>query len=170
MLIACLALVCPTHAVELGEIPPDYLGKSTTSEEIRLSDSAGRIRIVTFWATWCAPCLKELPVLNVIQRHGGKSRLKIIAVNLRESKKQYRKALRAYDDFVIDFVHDVRGTVAKRYGVKGIPHMLIVDANGRVAYQHTGYNEDALEDIVAEINALLVQLEQDKQTVDQDEI
>ena len=146
----------PAAAVDIGSVPPDYLGKSDSGNEIHLSESTGRIRIVSFWATWCSPCLKELPVLNAIQKRGGAERIQVIAVNLKESRKQFRRALRAFDDYELEFVHDQRGTVAKRYGVKGIPHMLIIDVDGRVAYQHVGYDETALEGIVAEINALLI--------------
>jgi thiol-disulfide isomerase/thioredoxin len=157
MLVVWLVVFAvPAAAVELGEVPPDYLGVSQTKQKIYLSESTGRIRIVTFWATWCSPCLKELPVLNAIQASAGAERVQVIAVNLKESPKQFRKALRAYKDFEIDFVHDRRGSAARRYGVKGIPHMLIVDVDGRVAYQHIGYSEDALPGIVAEINTLLV--------------
>jgi len=155
-IVSLVSLASPAASVDIGSVPPDYLGKSDSGNEIHLSDSTGRIRIVSFWATWCSPCLKELPVLNAIQKKGGAERIQVIAVNLRESRKQYRKALRAFDDYELEFVHDQRGTVAKRYGVKGIPHMLIIDVDGRVAHQHVGYNETALEGIVAEINALLI--------------
>ena len=149
-------IATPGHAADVGEVPPDYLGRSSDGEEIRLSEGAGRIRIVTFWATWCSPCLKELPVLNAIQKRGGADRIEVIAINLKEPKKQFRKALRAYEDFEITFIHDRRGSVARNYGVNGIPHMVMVDVDGRVAYKHIGYNESALEGIVAEINALLL--------------
>ncbi len=157
-LFAAFLLLFATTAisVEIGEVPPDYLGRSNNGDEILVSDSAGRITIVSFWATWCPPCLKELPILNAIQNKVGVDRIKVIAVNLKEPKKQYRKAMRAYKEFNIEFVHDTRGTAARKYDVEGIPHMLIIDVDGRVAYQHIGYNEDALEGIVSDINALLI--------------
>lgn len=157
VLIVCLvSLAGPAGSVEIGDIAPDYLGKSDSGKEIHLSESVGRIRIVSFWATWCSPCLKELPVLNAIQKNGGSERVQVIAVNLKESPKQFRKALRAFKDFEIEFVHDRRGAIAKRYDIEGIPHMLIIDIDGRTAYRHVGYNESALAGIVAEINTLLL--------------
>lgn len=157
ILAACLvALAVPAHSVEVGEVPPDFLGKSNNGQELRLSESVGRIRIVTFWASWCSPCLKELPVLNAIQEKGGTDRIQVIAVNLKESRKQYRKVLRALRDYSIEFVHDPRGSVAKKYGVEGIPHMVIIDVDGRIAHQHIGYNEKNLLVIVDEINQLLI--------------
>ncbi len=158
-IVLLLTLASPAAAVDVGGIPPDYLGKSEGGSEIHVSDSLGRITIVSFWATWCAPCLKELPMLNAIQRKGGAERIRVIAVNLKESKRQYRKALRVFDGYEIEFVHDRRGAVADRYGVEGIPNMLIIDVDGRVAYRHIGYSEAALEGIVSEINTLLIKNE-----------
>ena len=146
----------PAGSVEIGEIPPDYLGKSDSGHEIRLSESSGRIRIVTFWASWCAPCLKELPVLNAIQKKGGAERVQVIAINLKESRKRYRRAMKALKDYEIEFVHDRRGNAARKYGVEGIPHMLIIDIDGRIAHQHIGYKEEAIPVIVGEINQLLI--------------
>ncbi len=156
ILLLLLSATSLAQAAEVGEKPPDYLGRSSEGEEIRLSEGEGRIRIVTFWATWCSPCLKELPVLNAIQKNGGADRIEVIAINLKEPKKQFRKALRAFEDFEITFIHDRRGSVARKYGVKGIPHMVMVDVDGLIAYKHIGYNESALEGIVEEINALLI--------------
>ncbi len=157
VLLATVAIASsPAGSVEVGEVPPDYLGKSKDGVEVYLSDSAGRIRIVSFWATWCSPCMKELPALSAIQRHGGADRIYVIAVNLEEPRKQYRKALRAFKEYALEFVHDRRGAIAKRYDVVGIPHLLIVDVDGTVAFKHVGYGEGALEGILSDINSLLI--------------
>lgn len=156
LLLLASASISRADNVTVGKPPPDYLGTSTEGEKIRLSDRAGQLQIVSFWATWCAPCRKELPVLNAIKNQVGASRMRVIAVNLEEPRNQFRRAMRAYKDFSLTFVHDRKGVTARKYGVKGIPFMVIIDVDGRVAYKHTGYNETALEGIVDEINSLLV--------------
>lgn len=156
-LLACLLVGAGSAlAVEVGDVPPDYLGKSANKTKIYLSESNGKIRIVTFWATWCAPCLKELPVLNAVQKKGGASRIQVIAVNINDRKNDFRRALRKLEDYEIDFVFDYKKSAADKYGVEGIPHMLIIDVDGRVAFRHVGYNEDAIPIIVEEINSLLL--------------
>ena len=146
----------PAGSVEIGDTPPDYLGKTSQGTEIRLSESAGKIRIVTFWATWCAPCLKELPVLNAVQMKGGADRIQVVAVNINDRKNDFRRALRVLDDYEIEFVFDWKKRVSSKYDVEGIPHMLIIDIDGRVAFRHVGYSEETIPRIVAEINELLV--------------
>ncbi len=158
LLLVLLQMPWPAAAatIETGAIPPDYLGRSTDGEAVYLSKLDGRIRIVSFWATWCGPCRKELPVLNAIQKQAGADRVQVIAINLEEPRKQFRRAMKAYKEFEITFVHDKQGIVARQYGVKGIPFMVIIDVDGRIAYQHTGYSEGALGGIVEEINSLLL--------------
>ncbi len=155
LVAAAFLALSPAFAADVGDIPPDELGNTDGGKDVRLSDSEGRIRIVTFWATWCPPCLKELPVLNAIQNQAGTSRVQVIAINLKESRRQYRKAREAFTDFNVTFVHDARGKVGERFGVKAIPYMLIIDVDGRVAYKHVGYDDSELENIVGEINTLL---------------
>ncbi len=144
-------------AVDVGDVPPDLLGRTIDGEEVRLSDSEGRIRVISFWATWCPPCRKELPILAGIQDQGGKERIEVIAINLKETRSTYRQALRVMESFNVQFVHNRRGTVAKQFGVNGIPHLLIVNADGRVVYKQRGYAESQLEVIVAAINEQLLE-------------
>ena len=82
--------------------------------------------------------------------------IQVIAVNINDRKNDFRRALRKLEDFEIDFVFDYKKSVADKYDVEGIPHMLIIDVDGRVAFQHVGYNESALTGIVEEINSLLI--------------
>ncbi len=154
VLQACL-LASPAAAYEIGETPRDRIGFASNGEEIFLSQGHGRIQIVTFWATWCAPCRKELPVLGSIQQQAGKDRLRVVAVNLEEDRRVYRKAVEAMRQFDLTFVHDKRGATANYFKVEGIPHMLILDAEGVVVHKHVGYSEQEVYTIVAELNALL---------------
>lgn len=158
LVLAAGMLSAPSVAdnVIIGEAPPDYLGVSTDGDEIRLSAGIGRIQIVSFWATWCPPCLEELPVLNAVQNQAGTERVRVIAINLEEPRSQFRRAMKAFGEFEITFVHDKSGGIAKMYGVRGIPFMIILDTDGTVAFKHTGYNESALGEIVDEINGLLI--------------
>lgn len=141
----------------VGEAPPDALGKTTDGEEFLVSEGVGRVQIVTFWASWCPPCLNELPVLEAIQRHGD-DRIRVVAVNLKENRKTFRRAMHAYRDFEIDFIHDRTGKVADQFGVGPIPHMFIVGPDGTLATQHVGYGDEALPGIVDEINELLTEI------------
>src|SRR5579859_4935877 len=57
------------HPLQVGDVPPESLGRASSGGgNVRLSDYRGKIVIISFWASWCSPCRKELPVLASIQK------------------------------------------------------------------------------------------------------
>src|SRR5690349_11394202 len=78
-----------------GDSPRPELGVTLEGKTVDLKDGAGKVQVVTFWATWCGPCLREIPVLEGLQRT-VKDRLRVVAVNI-EDRAQFRKALRAFE-------------------------------------------------------------------------
>ena len=141
-------------AVQVGDIPPPRLGTDRNGDRVDLAQMSGKIVVVTFWATWCPPCLKELPVLEAIHNSVGEDRLEVIAVNT-EDRRTYRGALRRLKDYRMTLVHDQRGILQRQYGVDGLPHMVIVGIKGIVVSVKRGYNVDMVVPIVEELNSLL---------------
>ncbi len=162
LIAVCLSLLVATTLVadrsmpDIGSAAPDSLGFAVDGQRVDLSASNGKIRVITFWASWCAPCLHEIPVLNTIQNRAGLDRLQVIAVNLQQSKRRILAIRDQLEENGLIWVRDKRGSVGKRFGVEGIPHLIIVDTDGTIAHRHIGYNESALPQIVAELNALIV--------------
>lgn len=121
-----LASVPGVAAPSVGDRPPDLLGRDASGQELRVSDHLGKVVIVTFWASWCAPCLQELPILDNMQRVAGEERIKVIGVNFKEPGRQYRRVRGRLKDAAIALTHDARGTVADAYGVRSLPHMFMI--------------------------------------------
>jgi thiol-disulfide isomerase/thioredoxin len=146
--------------LKVGDVPPDGLLWSSSGERVKLSDYRGKVVIISFWASWCGPCRKELPILVGIQKQAMNS-LKVFSINYRESTSRYHEILRALKDALKDvpvtFVSDSDGVLGAKYGVKGIPHMVIIGRDGRITAVHEGYGEDMLRPLVDEINAQLAQ-------------
>lgn len=140
--------------VQVGDIPPPRLGTDRNGDRINLEEMSGKIVVISFWATWCAPCRKELPVLEAIHNSIGEDRLEVIAVNTEDSRT-YRGALRRLKDYRMTLVHDRRGILQRRYGVDGLPHMVIVGIKGVVVSVKRGYSVDMVVPIVEELNSLL---------------
>ena len=163
LLFACLALVplAGTCADELppppkvGTVPPQVLGKDTKGNPIDLGNYRGKITIVTFWASWCGPCRRELPVLGNFQSVVGRDALEVIAVNFKEPRDEFRAVVRANRKLELTYVHDQQGRTSDAYGVNSLPHMFILDHEGKVAFTHRGYSEESLPGIVQEILSLL---------------
>lgn len=139
----------------VGSVPPDVFGEDHEGNPVRLVDHRGKVVIVTFWASWCGPCLRELPVLAHIRKTVGGEYVEVVAVNFKETRGEFRGILRANPGTELTWVHDRRGTASETYGVKALPNMFIIDRDGRISSRHIGYGEESIRKIVDEMLALL---------------
>jgi thiol-disulfide isomerase/thioredoxin len=162
MLAALLAAVVfalpvmPAQAkLPLGSVPPDVLGKSLDNDAITVSQFRGKVVVVTFWASWCGPCRRELPALDALKQAAG-DRAEIVAVNVKDPTPNYHAITRQLKGTKLIFTHDTNGSISDGYQVDAYPNLFVIDQAGRVARIHVGYGEGALEKIVAEINELLL--------------
>ena len=143
--------------MHVGEMPPDYLGRDIEGNEVRLSAEPGKVTVITFWATWCGPCLREIPVLEAAQEIAGRDRLRVVAINFAESKSTFKRVSDDFGHFKLTFVYDARGTVANRFGIDAIPHMYMVNKRGEIAKIRVGYGENSIKDLTDSLNALMVE-------------
>lgn len=150
-----MAATPPVPAPAIGDIPPAALGKDGKNNPVDLSAYRGKVVIVTFWASWCGYCLKELPALNALQAQAGDQWLKIIAVNVQDDTKAYRAMTRQMRDYKLLMTRDRHGDIAAGYGVKAYPNLWMIDPQGKVASHHVGYGEGSLQAIIDEIKRLL---------------
>lgn len=149
-------LLCTGHALAApvaGDMAPDQFGKTLKGEAPKLADYAGKVVVVSFWATWCGYCLKELPILEGIQQT-GKGQVQVIAVN-RESRDEFRGIERALRTLTMKLTYDADDLGAKAYGVSGIPHLAIIGRDGKIIAVHRGYDESSLPHIVDAINSAI---------------
>lgn len=135
-----------------GDVPPDYLGRTLDGASVLLSQHAGKAVVISFWASWCPYCLKELPVLGRIQELGGADQVSVIAVNT-ESREVFRRIKRQLDDTVrLQLAYDPGKKAADAFGVQGLPHLVIIGRDGRIDQVFRGYAEESLPHIAESIN------------------
>ncbi len=101
--------------------------------QVGLADFRGRVVLVNFWATWCAPCVREMPSLDRLQAKLGPEGLLVMTVS------QDRKGLAAAEPFFreqnlnnLEIFLDPKGEFARAMGVAGLPTSLLVDDRGRL--------------------------------------
>lgn len=156
-LVIAIAAVVTARAEIVGvrTPPPDVLGVDGDGAPVLVSTHHGKVVVVSFWASWCTYCLKELPVLEKIQRVIGKERIKVIAVNVDKDRGDYLAMKRKMKNFEFTMARDENHTTADDYGVDGLPFLIMVDKTGRTAHTWKGYPSKKLDIIVEQINGLL---------------
>ena len=145
----------PDTRPKVGTAPPDVFGKDFRGDPVSLEAHRGKVVIITFWASWCGPCMRELPMLARVQQIVGNEHLVVLAVNYQEDRNQLRAMLRANPDTGLTWVHDRKGAIGERYGVRSLPNMFIVDGDGLIAARHVGYSEESVKGIIDQIVSLL---------------
>lgn len=139
-------LTTPGEFARIGLPAPNFLlVDALTGKEIKLSDYAGRLIILNFWASWCGPCKIELPELQAIQTKYGTD-LVILGVNGdRESLEQIRY-FGSKLNLTFGLLRDPNKEVTKAYGVWGLPKTLFIDRTGLIKKQYTGsINQEIIE-------------------------
>ncbi len=138
----------------VGDVAPAPLGLSRDGDKLDVGQYKGKVLVVTFWASWCAPCRAELPVLEGLQITMGKEKVQVVAINI-EDRDQYKRITRSMPPFTLQIAHDMGKAAATAYGVKGIPHLLIIGRDGKIVRKHIGYNEESIAYILEDIKKAL---------------
>lgn len=135
--------------------PPDLVGVDGNGADVLVSAYHGKVVVLSFWASWCGYCLKELPVLEKIQRVLGKDRIEVIAINIDKNRGDYLKMKRQLRKFELTMARDENHVAADQYGANALPFLVMVDRSGCVAHTWKGYPGSKLDVIVEQINGLL---------------
>ncbi|MCS0581450.1 TlpA family protein disulfide reductase [Massilia pinisoli] len=136
-----------------GDMAPDDLGMTLSGKPVHVKDYAGKAVVISFWASWCKYCLKELPILFNIQK-AAKGNLQVVAINT-EDDEIFQKLSRAMRTLEIGMSYDPDETARAAYGVNGIPHLVVIGRDGKIVEVFRGYGESSLTPIVAAINKAL---------------
>ncbi len=120
-----------------GALAPDFLLERLDGGEMRLSDFRGQPVVLNFWATWCAPCRKEIPQFVEAYNRFKQQNLVVIGLNLQEGKSIVEPFAR---DFGMDFpiAIDRDGEVGDQYRLLGLPTTFFIDRGGVIRSVFTG--------------------------------
>jgi thiol-disulfide isomerase/thioredoxin len=142
---------------EIGSIAPDFKAHNlVTRESVPLSSQRGKVVILTFWASWCAPCRRELPILEKAQELVGKDKLTVFAVSYMDTQAASAIA-KVARQWQINVIEDRNNWIANHYAISSVPHLFIIGRDGKILANHLGYGDRSLEELVADINGAMAQ-------------
>jgi len=106
---------------------------NAAEEEITLASLKGRGVILNFWATWCAPCVREMPALDRLSAQLANSGVEVIAVSEdRKALKKVQPFFDANDIKNLGVFYDVKGHLSRKLGVEGLPTTILLGADGQI--------------------------------------
>jgi thiol-disulfide isomerase/thioredoxin len=121
LLLGLLIYGSAVAGLKPGVIPPDYLGKTLTGKPVHLSALRGKIVVISFWATWCHYCLKELPTLAGLQSIATRRglRMQVVAVDYEEPRRTFVHSAHVLKPHLpgLLLTWDGDGRIGKPYGV-----------------------------------------------------
>lgn len=154
-LLICIAF-SNAFGTEEGELAPDFTLPSIYENQpsINLESLRGKTVFIDFWASWCAPCLRSMPLYNELYSRYKDEGLEILAVNV---DNPVEDGLDFLADTPLDFLipSDLEGNVSELFEVIGMPSSYLVDADGSIRLVHMGFRDGDLEVIENAIQASL---------------
>ena len=137
-----------------GRPAPDFALKSSSGENLRLSEYRGDVVMINFWATWCGPCRQEMPLLDELYSRYQRVGFNLLGVNIDDDSG---RAMAMINELGVSFpvLFDSRKEVSKMYNVDAMPVTVIVDREGNVRYVHQGYKPGYEQKYLDEVRALL---------------
>ena len=137
------------RSINSGPAPPFTL-KSIDGSPVSLSRFRGQVVLLDFWAAWCKPCVRKMPMLRRLHKDLGAKGLTVLPINIEGQPEAARRF--AFTHALTMKVLVDNGHVASLYGVATIPHLVIVDTKGEIAYTGgANTSESKIRDIVSKL-------------------
>ena len=152
ILSATLCGVAGSTAV--GDMAPEFSRPDLSGKPVRLADYPGKLVLLNFWASWCGPCLEEMPKFSGWQREYGAQGLQVIGVSLDDDSASARRLIARHPTAYPILIGDA--ALGESFGgVLGLPLTYLIDPKGRIVARYQGNGD--LAKMEAKIKALLAQ-------------
>lgn len=149
------ALSITANATEVGQAAPQFtLPTLQQGQPTALSQYAGKVVYLDFWASWCAPCRTSFPLLNKLHEKLKAQGFEVVAINLDEDKTKAEQFLKEIP-VAFTVLTDAKGEWADKFVVESMPTSFIIDKQGVVQNIHHGFTAGDIGELEKKITELL---------------
>lgn len=142
-----------------AKMPENITLKNLNGESVQSSviQNDGKPVIISFWATWCKPCNRELNTIkDVYEDWQEETGVKLIAISIDDARSASRvKPHVDGNDWPYEVYIDQNSDLKRAMGVVNVPHTFILNGEGEIVWQHTGYQDGGEEEVIAKVKELL---------------
>ncbi len=156
LLTVCLAGAdAATTELKTGDPAPDFTLPNSGGEETSLSSFRDKVVLLNFWASWCSPCLVELPLLDRLHKRYSEAGLVVIGLNIDTQRAPATGAMKQLE-LSLPVLFDPESRVVRAYNPRALPTTYILDQTGSVKHIELGeIKEEDLPDFEARLAQLL---------------
>ncbi len=132
----------PAEAPELADPAPDFDLPDLAGNRVTMASLRGKTVVIDFWATWCPPCIFQIPILNSVQARHAANGVAVIGVAVDVEGAEVVKPYAEENDIQYTVLLGDEG-LARKFGAPGFPALVIVAPNGNIDSRHVGLIEEA---------------------------
>jgi len=137
LLVAVVVSTIEERVVVAGDTAPNFSITTDSGRKITRSDFGGKVLVLNFWATWCPPCIEEIPSLEQFHKQLSGAGVVVLAVSVDRNAAQYSRFLeRAGITFLT--ARDPEAEISSRYGTFKYPESYVIDRRGKVVQKIIG--------------------------------
>jgi len=166
MVLLALATIsgCGEDGNRMGAAPvpgnpaPEYSARTLDGESLSLADLSGQVVVLNVWATWCGPCVREMPGLQVLHEDYADAGLVVVgaSVDRGQAESSVRRFLEARD-LTFTILLDPDQTVAQRFRTLGVPETFLIGRDGVIAYRWIGEFDPTAPQVRERVENLLAE-------------
>ncbi len=157
LLVVLVGVVADTlrdRVIGVGDTAPDFQIQTDSGLVVSPTNFGGKVLVLNFWATWCPPCIEEIPSLNEFHQRLEKEGVVVLGISVDEDEAAYRRFLEKHK---VKFLtaRDPAAEISSRYGTYRYPETYIIDSTGKVRQKIIGATDWSDERMINYVRSLL---------------
>lgn len=125
------------RVIEVGDSAPAFAVTTDSGKRVTKSNFGGKVLVLNFWATWCPPCIEELPSLNDFAQQLSKDGVVVLGVSIDKNEQKYKQFVQQ-NRLAFETARDPQAGIPADYGTFKWPETYIINADGKVVDKHIG--------------------------------